>query len=62
MGVLLDDNNRKPICRFHFNSEKAKYISLFDESKNAQKMQIEQLDDIYRYSSRLKHTIGYYDK
>ena len=27
-GVLLDDNNRKPICRFHFNSKTVKYLSL----------------------------------
>ena len=27
-SVLLDDNNRKPVCRFHFNREQ-KYIGLF---------------------------------
>ncbi|MGU5626123.1 hypothetical protein [Aeromonas caviae] len=31
-GVLLDDNNRKPLCRLHFNS-KQKYLGLFDEEK-----------------------------
>lgn len=32
-GILLDDNNRKPICRLHLNSSTRKYISLFDENK-----------------------------
>ena len=32
-GVLLDDNNRKPICRLHFNRAQ-KYIGLFDAEKN----------------------------
>src|SRR5690606_16607120 len=27
-GILLDDNNRKPICRLHFNRSQ-KYIGLF---------------------------------
>jgi len=30
-GILLDDNNRKPICRLHFNSSQ-KYIGLFDKA------------------------------
>lgn len=32
-GVLLDDNNRKPICRLLFNSSQ-KYLGLLDEQKN----------------------------
>jgi predicted type IV restriction endonuclease len=31
-GILLDDNNRKPIARLWFNRSK-KYLSLFDEHK-----------------------------
>ena len=31
-GILLDDNNRKPICRLHLDGSK-KYISLFDQNK-----------------------------
>ncbi|MTI30248.1 type I restriction endonuclease, partial [Xanthovirga aplysinae] len=36
-GVLLDDNNRKPICRLHFNSGN-KYIGVFDENRNEEKV------------------------
>lgn len=32
-SVFVDDNNRKPVCRFYFNSKSVKYIGLFDSSK-----------------------------
>lgn len=31
-GILVDDNNRKPLCRLHFNRTQ-KYIGLFDLEK-----------------------------
>jgi hypothetical protein len=60
-GVLLDDNNRKPICRFHFNSEDNKQISLFDAKKNARKISINNLNEIYKHAEELKKIISYYD-
>ncbi|MNC46708.1 hypothetical protein D3C75_957360 [compost metagenome] len=59
-GILLDDNNRKPICRLHFNRSQ-KYIGIFDEEKNETRHPINSIDDIYEYSDRLKKTVGYYD-
>lgn len=47
-GILLDDNNRKPICRLHFNSSN-KYIETFDSEKKGTKHQLASLDDIYKY-------------
>lgn len=47
-GILLDDNNRKPICRLHFNSSN-KYIETFDAEKKGTKHLLESLDDIYKY-------------
>ncbi|MCX6183208.1 MAG: type I restriction endonuclease [Bacteroidetes bacterium] len=44
-GVLLDDNNRKPICRFWFNAKK-KYLGLFDDQKKETRFEITALDDI----------------
>ena len=32
-SVLIDNNNRKPICRFHFNGRQ-KYLGTFDAEKN----------------------------
>ena len=48
-GVLLDDNNRKPICRLHFNRSQ-KYIGLFDSDKNESREPIERLEDIYKFA------------
>ncbi|MCU4164620.1 type I restriction endonuclease [Carboxylicivirga caseinilyticus] len=51
-GILVDDNNRKPICRLHLNGGK-KYIGLFDENKKEERILIEKLDDIYKFSDKL---------
>ncbi|CAE6889019.1 Restriction endonuclease [Pseudomonas marincola] len=59
-GVLLDDNNRKPICRLHFNRTQ-KYLGIFDNEKNEIRHPIETLDDIYDFSQQLKDTVAYYD-
>lgn len=59
-GVLLDDNNRKPICRLHFNRSQ-KYLGIFDEEKNETRHAISSIDEIYGYADQLKKTVGYYD-
>lgn len=59
-GILLDDNNRKPICRLYFNSKK-KYLGLFTDNKNEEKVAIEDLNDIYNYAEKLKVTVNNYD-
>ena len=59
-GVLLDDNNRKPICRFHFNTAN-KYLETFANGKDAgDKKQIFNLDEIYNYRIQLHQTIDNY--
>jgi len=58
-GVILDDNNRKPICRLHFNG-KQKYIGLFNASKVEERFPITSIDDIYTYTDRLRETVGFY--
>ncbi|MBN1291361.1 MAG: type I restriction enzyme HsdR N-terminal domain-containing protein [Candidatus Latescibacteria bacterium] len=60
-GIILDDNNRKPICRLYFNT-KQKCLGFFDENKNEEKIAIDNINDIYKYSERLKQTILYYNK
>ena len=59
-GVLLDDNNRKPLCRLHFNRSQ-KYLGLFDKDKNETRHPIVSLDDIYGFADQLKATVAYYD-
>ncbi len=58
-NVLLDDNIKKPICRFRFGS-KQKYVGFIDENKAEEKVPIDRLSDIYNYAETLKATIGYY--
>ncbi len=58
-GVLFDDNNRKPICRLHFNRSK-KYIGLFDKNKAETRNEIETIDDIYKFSNQIKDIVKYY--
>ena len=61
-GILLDDNNRKPICRLHFNT-KQKYLELFiDENRKAEKTPISELNEIYNYSNQLMATLNSYEK
>lgn len=59
-GILLDDNNRKPLCRLHLNGSK-KYLGLFDKDKNETRELIESVDDIYDHSETLLKTVDYYD-
>jgi hypothetical protein len=58
-GILLDDNNRKPICRLHFNAAQ-KYVGFFDTGKE-ERVPIQELDDIYAYTERLKATVARYE-
>lgn len=58
-GVLLDDNNRKPLCRLHFNA-KQKYLGLFDEAKKETRIPISSVDEIYNYAEELLKTVSYY--
>ncbi len=58
-GVLLDDNNRKPICRLHFNRGQ-KYLGVFDLQKNETRHPIGSVDDIYGFMEQLKATAASY--
>lgn len=58
-SVLLDDNNRKPICRLYFNTAK-KQIGIFDGHKQEEKIAIETLDDIYTYADKIRACVKVY--
>lgn len=59
-GVLLDDNNRKPVARLRFNREQ-KYLALFDENKKEQRVPINTIDDIYNHAEQIIATVNRYD-
>jgi hypothetical protein len=57
-GVLLDDNNRRPICRLYFNGSK-RAIGLFDnEQRKEEKLT---LDTLYTLAPRLKAAVALYN-
>ena len=58
-GVLLDDNNRKPICRLHFNRNQ-KYLGILDDAKKEVRHPIESLDEIFNFSAELIETVESY--
>lgn len=60
-GILLDDNNRKPLVRLWFNGAK-KYIGIFDSEKNETKLEVQNLDDIYKYGDQLINSVAHYEK
>ena len=59
-GVLLDDNNRKPICRLHFNNVNNMHVEVFDAEKKGTRHKLESLDDLFKYADTLKACIRAY--
>ncbi len=59
-AILLDDNNRKTICRLYFGDKK--FIEILDEQKKGIKKEISSLDDIFQYADALISTVVSYDK
>ena len=51
-GILLDNNNRKPVCRLHFNREQ-KYVGILDQEKKETRHPIANLDEIYNLSEAI---------
>lgn len=58
-GILIDDNNRKPLVRLHFNSSRWK-VGLFDGDKE-ERVDINSLNDLFALSDRLKATVKKYE-
>nr|WP_315188852.1 type I restriction endonuclease [uncultured Albidiferax sp.] len=59
-AILLDDNNRKPICRLRFNNPQKLRISIFNDKKEEEQMPLESVDDIFNFSEQLKATLSSY--
>jgi len=60
-GILLDDNNRKPLCRLMFNGSK-KYLVLFDEAKNESKHELNALDQLFEFNDMLLKSVEFYER
>ncbi|MDR2115977.1 MAG: type I restriction enzyme HsdR N-terminal domain-containing protein [Planctomycetaceae bacterium] len=59
-AILLDDNNRKTICRLYLNGNK-KFVSTFDENKKESKHEITSINDIFQYIDIMSASIQRYD-
>jgi predicted type IV restriction endonuclease len=59
-AILLDDNNRKTICRLYLNSSK-KYFAFIDEQKKEVKNEIATIDDIFNFADLLHKIVATYD-
>lgn len=58
-AVLLDDNNRKPICRLHFNRSQL-YIGLLDEKKVERREPINSVEEIYNHADAIREAVRRY--
>lgn len=58
-SILLDDNNRKPICKLWYNGSK-KYIGIFDANKVETKYPIEGNDDLFGFAVQLQSVVKSY--
>jgi hypothetical protein len=60
-GILLDNNNRKPICRFNFREYK-KIVTIIDDDRNEEKIPIKSVGELYTISDKLKARVGAMDR
>lgn len=60
-AILLDDNNRKPLCRLYFNGRR-KYVEIPGADKKFIKKEIESVDDLFGFSTELEEVPGFYGK
>ena len=54
-GILIDDNNRKTVCRLWFNGSQ-KYLGLFNEAKEETKHAVGSTDDLYSFAATIRET------
>jgi predicted type IV restriction endonuclease len=59
-AILLDDNNRRPICRFHFG--KARMSVTIFTPENEVRLDIEKVAHLYKHKSLIQDAIRQYDK
>lgn len=58
-SILLDDNNRKPICRLRFTDSR-KRIGLINAEKNEEIVDLADLQDLFGLADRIKATVSHY--
>ncbi|WP_460273978.1 type I restriction enzyme HsdR N-terminal domain-containing protein [Celeribacter sp. ULVN23_4] len=59
-SVFIDDNNRKPLCRFYFNAKSKNVLGLFDADKKEEKYDLTNIEDIYQHADAIAKTAAAY--
>lgn len=59
-AILLDDNNRKTICRLYLGTKK--YIGILDDKKKETKEELSSIDDIFNFTDELVAVVENYDR
>jgi hypothetical protein len=59
-AILLDDNNRKPICRLRFNNAQKLRLGIINNKKEEEQFPLETVDDIHMYAEQLKATVEFH--
>lgn len=57
-GVLLDDSNRKPICRLWFNG-KTKYLGVFDAEKRETRIKVDSPEDLFTHAVAIRASLDH---
>jgi hypothetical protein len=53
-AILLDDNNRKPLCRLRFNNRDKLAVGLFAGGKEEERFPLTRVDDLYNHTDALR--------
>jgi hypothetical protein len=59
-AILMDNNNRRPICRLYFNSATTKAIGIFDAEKNETRHKISSVEELYKHAEEIEAVIRAY--
>lgn len=62
-AILLDDNNRKPVCRLRFNNLEKLAVGLFNDKKEEERFPLSDVEDLYQHAESIRSTVlGYLQK
>lgn len=58
--IILDNSNRKPLCRLFLGGKK-KSIVVFGDKKTSSRHEIQSIDDVFPFADEMVSAISYYD-
>jgi hypothetical protein len=56
-AILLDDNNRRAICRLRFNNTQKLRIGTFNDKREETVVELDAVEDIFNYADQIKATV-----